>query len=101
HHRHAHQPTEHGGHEHATPLLLPAHTFVLHPGWLSSRPHTSIAESGGPGKTACGCPLRVHYLLSSHTFQKMGAGKGSTPFTYVRYAEGKEYWPHDTYGTSS
>src|SRR5262249_26872832 len=31
-------------------LLLPAHTFVLHTGWLSSRPHTSIAVSGGPGE---------------------------------------------------
>src|SRR5262249_9436980 len=28
--RHAHQPQEHGGHEYAPPLVLYAHTFLLH-----------------------------------------------------------------------
>jgi hypothetical protein len=39
HRRHAHQPAEHSGHEHAPPRLLPAHTLLLHTGWLSSRSH--------------------------------------------------------------
>src|SRR5206468_1698925 len=35
--RHAHQPTEHGGHEHTPPLVRQAHRCVLPPASFSSR----------------------------------------------------------------
>src|SRR5215510_7818720 len=44
---HAHQSAEHSGHEYTPPLVLTAHTLLLHKGWLSSRPHASIAGGGG------------------------------------------------------
>ena len=46
HRRHAHQPTEHSGHEPAPPLFQ-SHPLVLSNSWLSSRPHASIAWVAG------------------------------------------------------
>src|SRR5262249_43944485 len=50
HHRHPHQPTEHGGHQPAPPELLQTHPCVLPPVSFSSRSHPRKAGGGRPAQ---------------------------------------------------